>query len=238
VASAPNLYFAADTGSVDGSSLNVGDTIEIPCSIWIYDAGTYSNLKINFAGQEYLLDLPDGLRESTLATQNVSYTLQQPDFEADYGSNVGIATLTLTDSDGAVHTFSTSAYVRLENLPTQYALFFQFREPDWTLVETAFEILITPPFGGAPITVSENITLTRSGIYSLQLLSLSDGVISDETDPRSITAPPNKIGNGYTIDFNVHRMDSGAGSGGQPATDDFMDQALSRQKVGQPWSWS
>ena len=235
---APNVSFYTDTGSVDASGMSVGDTIQITSQVWIFTEGVFTDLKITFEGQDYLLDLPDGLPSSTAASKDVAHVLVEPDFTAEYGSSYPI-TLTLTDSDGDTHTISQNAYVRLENLPTEYAIYFAFHNPDWSIVDTTFEIRVTPPFNGTPTTVSENVTLTRSGLWTFEVLSLSEGLELDSGDgTRGVTAPPGAVGSGVSIDWSVHRMDGGAGDGGSPSTsDDYMDLALTMQVPGQPWIW-
>lgn len=236
-----SVYAYGANSYVEYDSTPVGTVLDIQAHVINYGETPVFNVKIIVDGIEYPVEVPaEGLAQNTEALVTVQYAVQESNL-MDPGNGTQIPVLVSFDdhSDGTSVTLGGSQLgVNIRSKPTEYALYFRFWASDYSALYTPspFGIEVKKGYDGVPFIVSEDVTVTRSDDYTFTLKSLPAGYsIVPGTETNYANVPGFAEGDGRTLDFFVVGP---APEPPAPTGDDFMDMALARQTVGQPWSWS
>jgi hypothetical protein len=218
---------------LNDDEVNVGDTVEANLVVVQVSSGPIFNLELRRDGELIDIETPEGgipPDDGNGYRPTIQFTLKTPEFESEYDLNVPL-TFSFTDSDGVAHSYPGKINVKIDNRPTNCALYFDFRDSSYEYYSPAeYEVRITPPFATESVLVSEAVTITKSGNTDVELVSISDGLAPTPGYIITLTIPYSVAGE-KTATFLITK------SGGSGDADDLMDLALTYQKAGQPWIW-
>jgi hypothetical protein len=215
--------------------VKAGDTISLALTIVLYAGENVSNVRAWVLDQELYIDgvPPEGMAAGVYYTALGNFTIREEDILARFESLVP-TTISYDDIDGIGHTLNGEIPIKIELRPTEYALYFHFFDQNYVNVSPTFTADIIPPFSAA-LSVSEDVTITKSGRYQILIRDLQSGFSIIEGEQRYVEIPANTVGEGETL--SIQLMDE-APLPPVYGGDDFVDIALTHTKPGEKLSWS